>query len=481
MLTGIVALLAMGCTGAEVSGTATLLSPCHVDGLDAESLCGEITVFEDRAAGAGREIALRVLVIPAISPYPRPDPLFFLAGGPGQAASEVASTILPALTQVQRRRDLVFVDQRGTGQSNGLRCPSDDSLGLRELLELDPITETRACRDALVGDANLRLYTTDLAVDDLEAVRQALGYGPVNLYGVSYGTRVAIEYARRHRDAVRTVILDGVVPPQMSVGLHFAQDGQAALDAMFADCEADPGCSAAFPSLRSGFAETLARLSVEPPLEVTITHPRTGVLQSIPMARETFAGGVQGMLYAPALSSLAPLTLHGAHQGDFSPFVAQTLGMSESIGGSIYEGMRMSVMCAEDAHRYPADTTEYTEGTTLSDMALAGLREGCAEWPTADAPAGIDEPLVSDVPTLLLSGALDPVTPPRWGEVAAETLSAGLHLVAPGAGHNVGPSGCVPRVMADFIEEGSADGLEVDCVDKIARPPFFIDFAGPAQ
>ena len=192
MLTGIVALLALGCTGAEESEAAALLSPCHVAGLDAESLCGTVTVYEDRASGAGRELVLRVLVIPAISPYPRPDPLFFLAGGPGQAASEVAGTILPALTQVQRRRDLVFVDQRGTGQSNGLRCPSDDSLGLREQLELDPIVETRACRDALLADADLQLYTTDFAVDDLEAVRQA-----------------ALRHPQGHQEHPRTRITQG--------------------------------------------------------------------------------------------------------------------------------------------------------------------------------------------------------------------------------------------------------------------------------
>jgi len=464
----------------DATGTG-LLAPCHVPGLEAESLCGTVTVFEDRAAGAGRTIDLRVLVIPAISPYPRPDPLFFLAGGPGQAASEVASGILPALTQVQRRRDLVFVDQRGTGDSNGLRCPQDEGLSLRQMLELDPVAETVRCREALAEEADLTRYTTDLAAADLEDVRTALGYGPINLYGVSYGTRAAMEFARRYPGSVRAMILDGVAPPQMPVGLHFAQDGQAALDALFRDCAAAADCAAAFPELSAHFDALMERLSGEEPVEVTITHPRTGNEETIPMDAELLASGVQGMLYAPSLSSLTPLTLEAAHAGDFTPFVAQTLGFSEGTGGSIYDGMRSSVMCAEDLPRYPAETSRFTEGTALSDAALRGLQESCDEWIEIPMPEGTGEPLSSDVPTLLLSGALDPVTPPRWGDLAAETLSSSLHLVAPGAGHNVGPSGCMPRVMADFVEAGTVEGLDAGCVENITRPPFFIDFAGPTQ
>lgn len=471
----------LACDAPEEAEGRSMLSRCHVPGLDAESLCGTVTVFEDRAAGSGRTIDLRVLVVPAISPYPHPDPLFFLAGGPGQAASEVAGGILPALTQIQRRRDLVFVDQRGTGKSNGLRCPVDEDRTLREDLEADILTEVRACRDALSEQADLTLYTTDLAMDDLEDVRQALGYGPINLYGVSYGTRAAIEFTRRHPGSVRAIILDGVAPPQMPVGLHFAEDGQAALDALFDDCAASADCAAAYPTLRQDYAETLAAVSGPEPLEASILHPRTGEAMTIPIDRETLAGGVQGMLYSPQIASLAPLTLDAAHGGDFNAFVTQTIGMGEGVGGSIYQGMRQSVMCAEDFPRYPDDVAALTEGTSLAELAVESLKEGCAEWPKAPMPEGLDQPLVSDVPALILSGALDPVTPPRWGAVAAETLSASLHLVAPGAGHNVGPAGCAPRVMADFLDAGSVEGLDADCVGDISRPPFFIDFAGPAQ
>ncbi|MFT4974682.1 MAG: pimeloyl-ACP methyl ester carboxylesterase [Myxococcota bacterium] len=474
-------MFAVGCAESEEAGADSPLAPCHVSGLDAESLCGTVTVFEDRAAGSGREIALRVLVVPAISPYPRPDPLFFLAGGPGQAASEVAGAILPALSQIQRHRDLVFVDQRGTGASNGLRCEADEGMSLRERLELEGLDEAQACHPILSEQADLTLYTTDLAVDDLDDVRQALGYETINLYGVSYGTRVAIEYVRRHADSARAVILDGVVPPQMPAGLHFATDGQAALDALLDDCAASSDCAAAFPELRGALAETLARLDVPEPVEVTIAHPRTGVTETIPMAYETFAGGLQGMLYSPAIASLAPLSILAAQRGEYDAFVAQTLGMSEGVGGSMYDGMQLSVMCAEDLSRYPTDRATLSEGTMLRDVTAAEMSKVCGVWPQATMPAGLDEPLVSDVPVLLLSGALDPVTPPRWGALAAETLSSSLHLVAPGAGHNVGPSGCVPRLMAEFVDAGFVEELDGSCIDQIQRPPFFIDFAGPAQ
>lgn len=471
----------VGCDEATNTADTLPLTPCHVAGLDAESLCGTVTVFENRAAATGRTIDLRVMVIPAISPYPEPDPLFFLAGGPGQAASDVAASILPALTKIQRQRDLVFVDQRGTGQSNGLQCPEDHDASLREMLTADPQAEALACRDALQAQSDLTMYTTDLAVADLEEVRQALGYAAVNLYGVSYGTRVAMAFAQAHRQSVRAMILDGVVPPQMPVGLHFAQDGQAALDALLDDCAADEACAQAFPDLRTGLQALLEQMAETPEMEVVITHPRTGRPETIPMTRETLALGLQGMLYAPALSSLTPLALQQAYDGDFTPFVAQTLGMSEGMGGSIAAGMRMSVLCAEDFPRYTEERTDLTADTLLGGTAVESMVDGCADWPRADMASDWGAPLVSDVPTLLLSGALDPVTPPRWGALAAETLSQSVHAVAPGAGHNVGPYGCVPRVMADFVASGSVHELDTDCVENVKRPPFFIDFAGPAQ
>ena len=474
--------LLLGCapSGPGEVGVRQILTPCHVQGLDAESLCGTVTVFEDRAAQQGRTIDLNILVVPAVSPSPRPDPVFVLAGGPGQAATEVASATLPAFQKVQKRRDLVFVDQRGTGKSGGLRCPAEEGLALAAQLALDPVAEAARCRAALSAQADLTKYDTATAMDDLDQVRSALGYTQINLYGVSYGTRAGLVYMRRHPASVRTAILDGVAPLQMPVGLYFAQDGQAALDALSADCAAEAGgCAEAFPALPETFAQVQA--SLEPPRAVVVEHPRTGAPETLTLDRDTLGAGVQALLYMPLISSLLPLTLSAAAEGNFDPFITQAFGFSEGVGQGISDGMRLSVMCAEDVPRYPEDLAPYGEGTALGSGMAASLRDTCADWPRAAIPPAFWEPVTSDVPTLLLSGALDPVTPPRWAALAAETLPRARHLIAPGAGHNVAPYGCMPRLIEEFLDAGDAAGLDVSCVERIQRPPFFIDFAGPAQ
>ena len=467
--------LLLGCDQAPLVDKSLDLSPCHVPGLDVESLCGTLAVPEDPTASAGETISLRVLMVPAVSPNPEPDPLFFLAGGPGQAASEVASTVMPAFDRIHKRRDLVFVDQRGTGESRPLRCPSVEHLTLTEQLALDPVEQAAACLASLPADP--RHYTTAIAMDDLDQVRQALGYETINLYGASYGTRAGLAYMRQHPQSVRTAILDGVAPLQMVLGLHFAEDGHAALQAVFDDCAADAGCSGAFPTLQADFESLMASF----PRSVTFEHARTGEPSEMMLDADMVAAGVRGQLYLPTFSSLLPLAIRDATQGNFSPLMAQTVGFSEGLSDSIYDGMQLAVLCAEDVPRLPADTTPYTEGTFLGDAVIADLPAMCRGWPSSASRPNADQPVRSEAPTLLLSGALDPVTPPRWAELAAETLPSSRHLIAPGAGHNVAPLGCVPRLMEEFLDAGSAAELDASCVDAITRPPFFIDFAGPNQ
>lgn len=466
--------LLLGCDSAPPVATSLDLSPCHVTGLQVESLCGTLAVPMDPTSSDGESISLRVLVVPAVSPNPEPDPLFFLAGGPGQAASEVAGMVMPAFDRIHKRRDLVFVDQRGTGQSSPLRCPSVDHLSLAEQLALDPVEQAAACLSSLPADP--AHFTTSIAMDDLDRVRQALGYETINLYGASYGTRAGLVYMHQHPQSVRAAILDGVAPPQMVLGLHFAEDGHAALQAVFDDCAAAPACAEAYPSLQADFDAMMASF----PRLVSFEHARTGEPSEMMLDADMVAAGVRGQLYLPTFSSLLPLAIRDAVQGNFSPLMAQTVGFSEGLSDSMYDGMQMAVLCAEDVPRLPEDFSPYTDGTFLGDAVIADLPAMCSGWPSA-VRADADQPVHAEAPTLLLSGSLDPVTPPRWAELAAETLPNSRHLIAPGAGHNVAPLGCVPRLMEEFLDAGSAAELDADCVDAITRPPFFIDFAGPSQ
>jgi pimeloyl-ACP methyl ester carboxylesterase len=467
--------LLLGCDQTAPPSQTLPLTPCHVPGLDTESRCGTLSVPEDPTAPDGRRIDLHVLVVPAVSPDPEPDPLFFLAGGPGQAASEVAASVMPAFERIQKRRDLVFVDQRGTGKSAPLRCPDPGEQSLAEQLAADPAAISARCLASLSADP--ALYITPIAMDDLDAVRAAMGYETINLYGASYGTRAGLVYMRRHPERVRAAILDGVAPLEMVLGLHFARDGHAALTAVLDDCAAAPECAAAFPDLAADFQGLLDSM----PRTVTFTSARTGEPESLDLTRAAFVGGVRGQLYSPTFASLLPLAITDAVAGDFSPIMAQTIGFSEGMADSMSEGMQLAVLCAEDVHRLPADPGPYIDGTFLGDAVIADLAGMCTGWPTPALPEGYFEPVRSDAPTLLLSGVLDPVTPPRWAEQAAQTLPNSRHLIAPGAGHNVAPLGCVPRLMEAFIDAGSAADLEADCVNRITRPPFFIDFAGPAK
>jgi pimeloyl-ACP methyl ester carboxylesterase len=464
------------------------LSECQLSapGLAAhlEAQCGTLLVPEDRATANGRQIALNVAVIPAVSRSPAPDPLFILTGGPGQAATESYLQLASAFERINQKRDIVLVDQRGTGQSNPLRCSADDDDAdfaalPAEQQQARQTARLQACRAALEPEADLRLYTTAIAMADLEAVRVALGYDLVNLYGVSYGTRAAQTYMKLYPEHLRAVILDGVVPQTDALGLYVARDAQRALDLIFTRCAAQADCAGRFPNLRADFEAVLSEVAARP-IEIPIKHPLTGRDTPVTLTRDDVALTVRFMSYAPEQVALLPLLLHTAAQGDYAPLAAQGLMVGESLASSISGGMGLSVHCAEDAPFIdPAQAAAAVAGTYYGDLQLRQFELACALWPRGDLPADFKEPVQSDLPVLLLSGEADPVTPPENGDRVAQTLPNSLHLVAPGQGHNVILRGCLPTVAKDFIEQGSVAALDTACVQAIEAAPFFVDFTGP--
>lgn len=454
------------------------LTACRLPGVR-DARCGTLEVWEDPGAGRGRKIALRVAVIPAIDRFPEPDPLVILVGGPGQAATEVGPLMLPALERIHRERDVVLVDQRGTGSSNPLDCdPEDDSPAgeLRELFRVDLDLERLAdCRSK--WDADPALYTTPIAMDDLDDVRAWLGYERVNLWGGSYGTRAALIYLRRHPEHVRSVILDGVAPVSMKLPLFMARDGQRALDRVFADCDADAGCKATYPDLHAQLVALLDGLA-ETPAHVEVEHPRTGEPVRLEIQRDAVAGILRGALYAPETAALVPTVIERAHDGDFQPLAA--LALTGALSDTMSIGMFLSVVCAEDIPQLEAgEGARASAGTFLGTTMLDAVVEACEDWPTGEIPDGYADPVASEVPVLVLSGELDPATPPGWGERAAETLSNAEHVIVPGIGHGAWNRACVPDVMADFVAAGTAQGVDTSCTQRLHRPPFFVSFAGP--
>jgi pimeloyl-ACP methyl ester carboxylesterase len=444
-----------------------------------EAQCGSLTVPEDRANPAGRQITLNIAVLPAVNRNSAPDPLFFLSGGPGQAATETYPQVSFAFEEINRKRDIVLVDQRGTGKSNPLQCPLPQDEA--EMTHLGALRERlfQECLTELERKADLRFYTTLIAMADLDAARTALGYDQINLYGVSYGTRAALTYLQQYPQHVRAVILDGVAPQDWDIGLYFARDGQRALDLVFERCAAEAACRAAFPNVRAEFTELLAALD-QAPIKLSLPHPVTGKMTDVALTRETAVSSVRLMSYATETVTLLPLLIHTAHANhDYRPLAAQVLQIGGDFSESISDGLQYTVLCSEDVNFTAAEAEQANAGAYVGDLVTDVLLQVCERWPKGQVPASFKTPVTSDVPALLLSGEADPVTPPANGARVAEGLPNSLHLVAPGQGHNVIFRGCLSRVARDFLEKGSVHELDTACVQNIEAPPFFVDFTGP--
>ena len=476
-LAALLLLIVVGCRSDAPVRTIEL-EPC-VLARDLDARCGTLAIPVDWTAEGGPTLHLNVVVVPARDSVAAEDPLFFLPGGPGQAASETYPLTAAAFSRANQERDVVLVDQRGTGESNPLTCPVlDDELALTIPEPEQLRAEARNCLNALDDEA-LANYTTAMTVADLEAARQALGYEAINLYGGSYGTRLALAYLRDHPEQVRALVLDGVVPPDYTLFLDTPADAQRALNLIFERCAATAACDEAFPNLQDKFTAILEQLA-ESPAEVTLPHPITGETLVLEVDRDTFPRILFSISYSPEFVSLLPLLLTEAYEtGDLKPLVAQALVFSQNTG--IHEGLFYSVACTEDAPYITlAEAEAAAEDTVFGPMA-GSLLTVCEEWPQGSRPDRYREALPPlAVPTLLLSGEADPVTPPHYAEALAATLPNSLHLVAPGQGHSVANRGCIPRLIADFLEEGAVDSLDSACVAEIEAPPFFLNYLGPA-
>jgi len=455
------------CTLAPEYGTASV-----------EAQCGTLTVREDHDAADGRTIDLAIAWVPTESDE-ADDPVFMLAGGPGQSAKESYPTVAAAFRDLLRKRSVVLVDQRGTGGSSPLACRDEE--GKSAITEdMDDSAEAaadfaRRCLAELSKTADPRFYTTTDAVRDLDAVRAALGVDKLNLLGISYGTRVAQQYLRRHPQHVRSVILDGVVPNTLVLGSEHAANLEAALEQHFARCREEATCQGQLGDPR-GHLDALAAELKAAPRTVAYRDALTGESRSGELTYGHLAAVVRLFTYAPSAAAMLPLVLHEAAQGRADALMAQASLLSSQVGESIMHGMQLSVMCAEDApglRRNPADEDTIL-GTEFVDFSLAQ----CAVWPKGAVPEGFHDAVASDVPVLLLSGEFDPVTPPRYGEAVAQSLSNGRHLVLRGQGHNVIGVGCAPKLIARFVDTADAKALDASCLDHLAYAAPFAGFYG---
>ena len=398
-------------------------------------------------------------VIPADVPDSASDPVFIIVGGPGQSAVDNAASYVELLSELRRTRDLVFVDQRGTGGSNPLKCDLYSAEPAGVLADFMPTSAVSACRRELEGRADLRFYNSELAADDLDDVRLALGYPKINLEAASYGTRVALTYIRRHGDAVRSAVLRSTSVPWARQPLSFAKDTEAAFDSLEAACHADSVCVSAFPRMREELDSVLARLGRD----------------STPLTRGPFAEKVRFLLYSPGLASLLPALIHRAYAGDFGPFVELATNIGNQIALMGHNGMYLSVTCTEDVSRItPVEAADSVAGTILGNYRVRQQVEACKLWPAGEVSGEFTAPIASPVPVLFISSTTDPVTPAYQADSVARGFPNGIHLRVPNASHSPSTP-CVMGIVTPFIQTASAAGLEWSCLAQHKRPPFMLE------
>jgi pimeloyl-ACP methyl ester carboxylesterase len=465
------------------SATPDPTQPCRIEGVPTELRCGQVTRPLDPDQPQGRQIEVRYVVVPAMARNKQPDPVLMLAGGPGQSAIQVAPRVLPRLSRLGNRRDLVFIDQRGTGRSAALDCADESRLPVAQALDPQAqLQRLRQCRGALekLPHGDLRFYTTTIAMQDFDAVRQQLGAAQWNLVGASYGTRAALEYQRQFPERVRRTVLDGVAPPDMVLPASFSTDGQAALDAAFEACEREAACQQRFPRLRQDWAALLQSL----PRAITLQHPLSGEPERLTMTRELLLRAVRTPLYAPPFAAALPAAIDAAAKGRFEAIsgLSGALGSGKSL--RLAMGMHFSVVCAEDLPRLAGTADQPGADFGRSDAEL--YSQVCQDWPRGKVPEAFYTVPPAKTPVLVLSGGADPATPPRHGERVTRALGPqALHVVVAEAGHGVMGLGCMNEVLYRFIDhKDNAAALKVDagCASKIPRPNAFLPIrTGEAQ
>ncbi len=450
------------------SRAAERLTPCVLAGVPREARCLDVDVPLDWDAPGGKTIRVRAAVLPAEGSRPLGDPLFVFAGGPGQAAGQIAELTLGVFGSLTARRDVVFVDQRGTGHSHSLDCPdAGQRVPITQHYDVDAGRQRLvACREDLVTRGeDLRQYATWIAVKDVDRVREELGYEQLNAWGASYGTRAALEYARQFPSRVRSLVLDGVAPAAVVLPVAMAQDTDAVLDAWLATCRADPACA------RAPLDEALGQL-LHPDAGVTAaTHDAFfGQPATVALGPQQLLGLLRGPLYVPTLAAVWPHALRQAAGGD----VAALVGLEAALSGmSLSQGMHFSVLCAEDVPRLSPELRADALRTRAGAAFVDEYDLACRDWPTRPVPPEFFAPPTFAGPTLLLSGGFDPATPPRHAQALAQQLPNATHVVANNLAHGVSGKGCGPQLVQRFVKERSLDGFDAGCLSELPLPTFF--------
>jgi len=471
----------MNSAGATEIPSGPDFEPCRLTDTTNNNLYAECSTWHqplDHEKPSGRTIELFVTKIPSTAIAPPKHALSLINGGPGGSSIDLLVSIAPILQQVSQHMDIIVLDQRGTGRSTALDCENVST-------DLDPDTndlarETKKCLDSLAfSPVN---FTTSVAVKDLENLRIAMGYEQWDIYGTSYGTRVALHYLRRYETSVRSLTLDGVLPPSISMGSNIAIKSDSALRTLFQNCSLDADCKNAFPNLSDDFGALSVYLK-ENNIELRLRHPITNELTTKSVSYPDLALIIRLSLYSPEMSSLLPLTIHSAfNENDYTSIAVSALAFEEALLDAMSYGMHNAVMCTEDLPFLDPSEISSNQGeeTYLGDDFLSSMRSICSAWPAGKIDNDFKLPILSNIPTLILSGENDPITPPAYGNLLLNGLSNSIHLVGPHQGHGIMHRGCFTKIFSDFLSTTNVSELASTCIKHLPRVPFFINSLGPA-
>lgn len=443
---------------------------CYVEGVSDRLNCGFVTVPENPNKPDSKQIQVHYVVLPAVKNVNHEEALLAIAGGPGQSAIDNAAGFDAMLSKVRQQRDILLIDQRGTGRSNLLTCDEGAQSPLSfDDDNADTKAETQKCLAKI--DADVTQYGSLNAIKDFEAVRQHLGYKKLHIYGISYGTRMAQLYMRLYPAHLATVTLDGIVPMQQSV-LEIGASIDRGFDLLFKDCQETAACHAQFPELKAEFDQVAASLAKAPVME-NVYDPVTGEKTMLTMTRGKFYGSIRMALYQANVRALVPHAIHQAAKHNFQPILGLYSLTIDNAGMAM--GMHASVVCGEDMHRITPAMREQAQHSFMGKTMLEGLEATCEVWKVPAVDDSFSEPISSDIPTLLLSGEIDPATPPSWGELAMEKLTNAKHFVAPYATHGVAYQSCANNLIADLVRSGSVNDLDGECLKKDVRRSFYLN------
>jgi pimeloyl-ACP methyl ester carboxylesterase len=447
---------------------------CYVDGLSERLRCGYVKVAENPDNPNGRKINIHYAIIPAVKNIYPNQAFLAIAGGPGQSAIDNAPLFDNTFGQIRETRDILLIDQRGTGRSNILHCPEDKDISplLINGDDFDTVAETKKCLASI--DSDVTQYTSTNALNDFEAVRKSLGYNKLHVYGISYGSRMAQLYMREYAEALATVTLDGVVPMQQSVlAIGLAID--RAFNLLISDCENQDQCQNQFPSIREALANIKSQLLLKP-IKTQIFHPMTAQPTEFLLTHDKFLGVIRLALYSPKTRVLLPHAIDQAGKGNYQAILGlYSLTME---GMDIAMGMHASVVCSEDIHRLSADLRAELAQSYIGETMFSELSQVCSVWPSDKVDERFSAPVSSNIPTLLLSGELDPATPPDWAKLAMTGMENAKHLIAPYAAHGVAMQSCANRIVAQLVEESSILELNGDCLKDVRKRGFYLNASG---